>query len=227
MYSKQQNYKRCNLVDGPNCYSVSHYNQLKGSEYLKEIIDKVKSKGVHLTVDSVQKTLQTELHSFSNKYKLHQTQTFNIAPRIMMNLLMNFESFDQTTRERDIYMPQERTINFAVGSIKINFIGKLRLTSDRTNKVDSKKIITPKKDGPNQTFGVIEDKDLIIKFDKPVLIHYIYVRPHQQANLKEENKYKLFDLEITGFSKDKMVFRTTSSLIYQNDQWVLAFNNLD
>lgn len=76
-----------------------------------------------------------------------------------MNLLLNFESFDDTTTVRDVYMPEEKIVNFNVGYLKLNFKGKLRLTADRANKLHNK---INNSDSPSKTYGVIEGQGKII-----------------------------------------------------------------
>lgn len=74
----------------------------------------------------------------------------------MMNLLLNFESFDQTTAVRDVYMPEEKIVNFNVGYLKMNFKGKLRLTQDRDTTTNIQR--TRDLDNPARSYGVIEDR---------------------------------------------------------------------
>jgi hypothetical protein len=77
-------------------------------------------------------------------------EVFKFTPKIMMNLLLNFESFDQTTTNKDVYMQEEKVVHFNVGYIKLTFLGKLRLTQEKKTKSS--------KEGPFKTYGVIEDQ---------------------------------------------------------------------
>jgi hypothetical protein len=130
----------------------------------------------------------------------------------MMNLLLNFESFDIQTATKDVYMPEERVINFNVGFIKINFLGKLRLTQER-NKAVSKKAI--KNEPPLATYGIIEDRDLYIKFDKPVVIKQLFMRPHKEP----EDKFKLVELNINGYLHEHPEFSHKFHINYNNREW--------
>jgi hypothetical protein len=85
------------------------------------------------------------------------SEVFKFAPKIMMNLLLNFESFDEVTAVRDVYMPEERVVNFNIGYLKLNFKGKLRLTVDK----ERSGIIKASMDSPSKTFGVVEEKGKI------------------------------------------------------------------
>ena len=76
-------------------------------------------------------------------------EVFKFTPKIMMNLLLNFESFDKTTAERDVYMQEEKVVHFNVGYIKLTFAGKLRLTQEKKSTG---------KETPSKTYGVVEEK---------------------------------------------------------------------
>ncbi len=131
-----------------------------------------------------------------------------------MNLLLNFESFDQTTKVRDVYMPEEKIINFNVGYLKLNFKGKLRLTQEKEKVIKSNK---PIESGPSGTYGVIEDRDLFIKFDKPVMIKHFYIRPHFATT---ETKYKNFEMTAIGYKNERESFVQRMYLIPNNREWV-------
>ena len=62
---------------------------------------------------------------------------------------MTFESYDEQTVSKDIYMPAEKVINFNISFMKIEFIGKLRLTQANPGKLNSERL-------PQRTYGVIE-----------------------------------------------------------------------
>jgi hypothetical protein len=135
-----------------------------------------------------------------------------------MNLLLNFESFDQTTKVRDVYMPEEKIINFNVGYLKLNFKGKLRLTIEKENLI--KTVNRNVETGPTGTYGVIEERDLLIKFDKPVLIKYLYIRPHFST---KENKYKNYEMNVVGYLNEQVVFSTKMYIMPNNREWVNLF----
>jgi hypothetical protein len=128
----------------------------------------------------------------------------------MMNLLLNFESFDQTTEYKDVYMPEEKVINFNVGFLKLNFLGKLRLTQDRETNKKGNKIKVVDSDGPSTTYGVIEDRDLYIKFDKPVVVKYLYIRPHSEP----KDKIQTIDANIFGYLNEEIQFTQRHHLTY-------------
>jgi hypothetical protein len=71
--------------------------------------------------------------------------------------------------------------------------------------------------GPAATYGVIEDRDLFIKFDKPVVVKYLYIRPHF-SNL--ENKYKNYEMNLVGYKNEREVMNTRMHLMANNREWV-------
>lgn len=96
--------------------------------------------------------LKTNLEKFQTTNKVIKTTQFKLAPKVMMNLLLNFESFDPQTIIRDTYMPEEKIVNFNVGYMKINFKGKLRLSHEKESSYDNP---------PAKTFGIIEERGKI------------------------------------------------------------------
>lgn len=167
-----------------------------------------------INIDNVSTSLTKELKLFKEKHKASLSEVFKFSPKILMNLLLNFESFDQTTKVRDVYMPEEKIINFNVGYLKLNFRGKLRLTQDKEKIMKSGKTGD---NGPTGTYGVIEDRDLYIKFDKPVIIKYLYIRPHFSTI---ENKYKNYEMTLDGYRNEKEVMHTKMYLMPNNREWV-------
>lgn len=165
-------------------------------------------------IESLSAVLEKELNKFKRKHKNSISSPYKLAPKIMMNLLLNFESFDQTTKTKDVYMPEERLVNFNVGYLKLNFKGKLRLTADRDGNLVE---FVHSTDGPQNSYGVIEDRDLFIKIDKPVLLKYLYVRPHLKD---QEMRYKMKEIEITGYKNEHLVFSTKTHMMIGSKNWV-------
>jgi hypothetical protein len=93
--------------------------------------------------------LKVHLEKFKKLNKAAKTTQFKLAPKVMMNLLLNFESFDPQTMVKDVYMPEEKIVNFNVGYLKMNFKGKLRLSFDKATSYDNP---------PAKTYGIIEER---------------------------------------------------------------------
>jgi hypothetical protein len=215
LFQKQIDKKTCSMSEGPNCFQLSNIGDLTYSDYLKKIIERLESANASISVKDLLTILKQELTKFKEKNKSSLSEVFKFKPKIMMNLLLNFESFDQTTKTKDVYMPDERVINFNVGYLKLNFKGKLRLTADR----DRNRMALGEKipDGPKDSYGIIEDRDLIIKFDKPVIIKHFFIRPHRGVH-EETDIYIGPPAKIVGYRYDIEI--VTSNLNIANYQWV-------
>ena len=61
------------------------------------------------------------------------------------------------------------------------------------------------------------NKDLELKFDKPVVIKYFYIRPHLKT--KEEENLKQIDFEIVGYFNETPVY-VFKSKIDKSKKWV-------
>jgi len=213
LYKKQNENKACSIKDGPNCYQLDSADDVIDNEYLAKAMKKLKYNTDVISVEIVANYLNKELQKFKEKYKASMNEVFKFTPKIMMNLLLNFESFDQTTKHKDVYMPEEKIVNFNVGYIKLNFKGKLRLTQDKDNMMKSG---AKNVDGyPAATYGVIEDRDLFIKFDKPVIIKHLYIRPHYT----KETKYRTQEMSVVGYKNEQVVFSTKMHLVANNRDW--------
>ena len=101
-----------------------------------------------------------DLYIAKNKKSINQT--FNINPKIQLNLLLNFESYDFSTQYEDLYFPEEKLIKFNIGYLKLMIKGgKLRITQERENGKAK-----PHNRGmePYGAFSIVED-DGKLKFD--------------------------------------------------------------
>ena len=107
---------------------------------------------MNLNLENVHLRLATELKKFNSKNKSSNENT-KFTPKIIMNLLLNFESYDQTTAVKDTYMPEEKIVQFNIAFIKLTFKGKLRITADRENK-DPVDLNNP----PFRSYGVVEER---------------------------------------------------------------------
>ena len=127
-------------------------------------MDTIRNLTVNSTIppklETVLTKLTTNLENFKKRSKASKSTQFKLSPRVMMNLLLNFESYDPQTMIKDIYMPEEKIVNFNVGYLKFNFKGKLRLSHDKSSSYDNP---------PAKTYGIIEERGTIY-----ILIRSLY-----------------------------------------------------
>lgn len=209
--------RSCSLADGPNCFQVSNFKEIEDNEYLLEVLEKMKIEKVNISLETLYKRLNQELTKFKEKHKRSLNEVFKFKPKIMMNLLLNFESYDQTTKDHDFYMPEEKVIQFQVGFLKINFRGKLRLTQKKRNEEITSDIKSGL-DTPSKTYGVVEE-DLTILFDKPVYVKYMYTRQHKSEDQLDD--IKSGNNIIVGYINGKERFH--QSMVKNSDKWVNLF----
>jgi len=179
-----------------------------------EVLEKMKLEKVNISLETLYKRLNQELTKFKEKHKPSLKEVFKFKPKIMMNLLLNFESYDQSTKDHDVYMPEEKVIQFQVGFLKMNFRGKLRLTQKKRNE----EITSDVKSGidtPSKTYGVVEE-DLTILFDKPVYVKYMYTRQHKSED--PLNDIIVGKNIIVGYINGKERFH--QSMVKNTDKWV-------
>jgi len=173
--------------------------------------------GIAINVENVLTKLESKLAVFKEKYKLNKSETFKVAPKLMMNLLMTFESYDEQVVNKDMYMPEEKVINFNVGFLKLQFKGVFRITMDRMDKTKTKK--QPMKEGePNLAYGVVEKKDLYFRIDKPILLKHFFIRPNQEYH--RDSKTKGIEINVIGLRNDVKVFENKKILNRDSRDWV-------
>lgn len=115
-----------------------------------------------------------------------------------MSLLLSFESYDEKTRDGDIYAPETIDTPFELGRITLTIYGKLRL-SQKDSKIFEQPIIT-KEDLPKNTYAYAESKKVIIKFNLKSSVTSLYIKKNKynQSNktfflygYKNDNRYTI------------------------------------
>ena len=92
-----------------------------------------------------------------NKENISKSPYGNLKPQILLKLLLNFETFDTLTIEKDVNMPSEKVINFGVAFIKINIHGRMIVSQDRKRE---RARIKYSNDYPKGAFGVVIKKSM-------------------------------------------------------------------
>lgn len=131
---------------------------INGEEYLQSSgLIKALAKDLSPPYMNNLEVIKERLKELKNQYFKNNhgsiSQVFSVSPKIQMNLLFNFESYEVVTKSEDIYLAEEKVVSFNVGKIKMNFRGKLRITQERK---DGKPIPYNKAKSPYSTYGVIE-----------------------------------------------------------------------
>lgn len=133
LFSKQIKEKECLPTQGPHCFFINGKEYLSNSGLVETLSKDLDGKPTSSKIE----TLISRMESLKDKYLKANSQSinqvFSISPKVQMNLLMNFESYEIATQIEDVYMTEEKIVKFNIGHLKINFTGKLRITQPRTN----------------------------------------------------------------------------------------------
>lgn len=106
------------------------------------------------------------------------------------------ESFDEITNKQDTFMPSEMVVPYNNFYLILNFVGKIRLTSDHSAQESD--------DIPSLTYGVVEETDIEIRFNRPLLMIHIYVRKPKDNDNNSNGNEGFFNL--TGYIKTQIVY---------------------
>ena len=155
IFQQQLHKNQCTSNQGPNCYLLTGEQYLEEQEIVKSVIEDLNKEQTATNFSNILIKLSAIRNTFNSKNKGHKTEIFSVAPKIMMNLLLNFESFDPTTVTSDQFMPEEKVISFNVGYLKLTFKGTLRITQDRIN---GRGVKIDKNSPPNGAYGVVEKR---------------------------------------------------------------------
>ena len=183
------------------------------SDIVEDVVKLLKKYGLTISVENVLTKLETRLQNFRDKYKITKSEVFKVAPKVLMNLLMTFESYDTQVKNKDMYMPEEKVINFNVGFLKLQFQGTLRITMDRN---DTK--ATKKEDGPSLAYSVVDNTDLVFKVDKPFILKYFYIRPNVEYH--KNSSLKAVQFSVIGMKNGVKIFEAKKIANKDSREWV-------
>ena len=184
----QKKNNKCTIEDGPSCYYIkskdenlisSELNSLyKDKELFKqETNEKIYSK-IKAATKSIQgkdvKEIEEEIYSFDTPY--------------MVSLYLTFESYDEKTKDNDIYAPETIDNEYESGRLTLTISGKLRLSQKNAEKYESKLLVNLREEGPKKTYAYVESKEVIFKFSSKSIINSLYIKKNRY-NLKNKNFY--------------------------------------
>ena len=210
-FEKQQPIKKCSAKDGPECFFLSNYNK-DYREPLYNIRPEIRIPD-YLSIRTIKDSLLDSTDIIKKKAKSTLNKPYNLNSVTQMALLLNFESFDVKTKNKDMIAPSEIITNFELGYIKLTLYGKLLLTYN--NKIQSVKNIESLEDKyniPSGTYGIIQSEKLIIKFDKPMFFNSLFIKKNKDNRSKQP-------FEVYGEFKGK-TFLIGSENNAEYDKWI-------
>ena len=184
----QKKNNKCTIEDGPSCYYIKSKDENLISSELKSLYkdkelfkqetnEKIYSK-IKAATKSIQgkdvKEIEEEIYSFDTPY--------------MVSLYLTFESYDEKTKDNDIYAPETIDNEYESGRLTLTISGKLRLSQKNAEKYESKLLVNLREEGPKKTYAYVESKEVIFKFSSKSSINYLYIKKNRY-NLKNKNFY--------------------------------------
>lgn len=136
MFKKQISENKCTIAQGPSCFLLEGESYFENTELINEIINDIESKhnGKHINMPFIISNLERLKSSYLKRNDNKVNQTFQVSPKIQLNLLLNFESYDINTQYQDAFMPEEKVIKFNISELKLRTRGgKMRITQERVN----------------------------------------------------------------------------------------------
>ena len=193
--------KGCSLEQGPNCFFLSSVNPNENFTNSK------------MTINNALNKYKSQITKTKKKNTNEHGSNINLDQKMELRLLLTFESYDQLTKEKDIYMPEELNTEYEKGNIHLKFKGKLKLTQKNQIKnkesetADSKKEVLP--DGP---YGIIEGEQVIVEFDNPSYVKSLYIK--KNMDFKSQTK----DFTLVGFKDGNNIILGTKKNV-PHDKW--------
>ncbi len=193
--------KGCSLEQGPNCFFLSSVNPSENFTNSK------------MTINNALNKYKSQIAKTKKKNTNEHGSNINLDQKMELRLLLTFESYDQLTKEKDIYMPEELNTEYEKGNIHLKFKGKLRLTqknqikNKESDTMDNNKEILP--DGP---YGIIEGEQVIVEFDNPSYVKSLYIK--KNMDFKSQTK----DFTLVGFKDGNNIILGTKKNV-PHDKW--------
>lgn len=184
-FIKQKKSNKCSIEEGPNCFyikgkneqelqkdlnTIFHDKDLSVKESPEEIFSKLKanSKLINNKEDDI---IDEDVYSFDSPY--------------VMSLQLTFESFDEMTKNGDIYSPETIDTPYDIGRITLTIVGKLRLSQKNAEQFEIPGEIRMKEDRPRGTYAFVESKEVFVKFNSKSTFVSLYIKKN---SFNKDNK---------------------------------------
>ena len=211
-FIKQKKSNKCSIEEGPNCFyikgkneqelqkdlnTIFHDNDLSVKESPEEIFSKLKanSKLINNKEDDI---IDEDVYSFDSPY--------------VMSLQLTFESFDEMTKNGDIYSPETIDTPYDIGRITLTIVGKLRLSQKNAEQFGIPGEIRMKEDRPRGTYAFVESKEVFVKFNSKSTFVSLYIKKN---GFNKDNK----PFFLYGYKNGKKKLITKVQNVPSN-QWI-------
>ena len=184
----QKKNNKCSIEDGPSCYYIKSKaeniisSELKELYPDKELFKKESNEKIYSKIKASTKLIQ------GKDVKEIEEEIYSFDTPYMVSLYLTFESYDEKTKDNDIYAPETIDNQYETGRLTLTISGKLRLSQKNAEKYESKLVVNLREEGPKKTYAYVESKEVIFKFSSKSSINYLYIKKNRY-NLKNKNFY--------------------------------------
>ncbi len=182
---KQKKVNKCSIEDGPNCIFIESKNKEEIAKELKniypdsDIFFKEEPENILLKLKESAKLIN------SQEKESIEEDVFSFDSPYEMSLYLTFESYDEITKNGDIYAPETIDTQYDVGRLTLTILGKLRLSQKNAKIYENPYPKSIKDEGPKNTYAFVESKEVIIKFSSKSSISSVYIKKN---NYNKDNK---------------------------------------
>ena len=141
----------------------------------------------NITIYNVKRQLLLKTLEYSNEFQNFKKNKNELNP-LNIGFILTFESYDEETKKKNIYLYKEKVLNYKYTKLIINFIGKVILTYAKEDYTKS----FFDKDYPKGTYGIIESDYFEVLFNIPMTLEYLYIRNHKYNGVSRKIYIQFF-----------------------------------
>ena len=184
-FIKQKKSNKCSIDDGPNCFYIKGKNE---QELYKDLNNYFNDNDLSVkeSPEQIFSKLKSNSKLINNKEdELIDEEVFSFDSPYVMSLQLTFESFDEITKNGDIYSPETIDTPYDLGRITLTIIGKLRLSQKNVKQFEYPGEIIMKEERPRGTYAFVESKEVLVKFNSKSTFVSVYIKKN---SFNKDNK---------------------------------------
>ena len=173
---RQKTENKCTIDDGPNCIFINGKNK---TDISKELSNIYPENDIFLkeTPENILMQLKQSCKLINEKEtESIEDKVYSFDSPFVMSLYLTFESYDEITKNGDVYAPESIDTPYDVGRLTLTIMGKLRLSQKNAKQFENPTPKSPKDEGPKGTYAYVESKEVIIKFNSKSSISFVYIK---------------------------------------------------
>jgi len=175
-FIKQKKSNKCSIEEGPNCFYIKSKNEQELQKDLNTIFHD-KDLSVKESPEEIFSKLKANSKLINNKEDdIIDEDVYSFDSPYVMSLQLTFESFDEMTKNGDIYSPETIDTPYDIGRITLTIVGKLRLSQKNAEQFEIPGEIRMKEDRPRGTYAFVESKEVFVKFNSKSTFVSLYIK---------------------------------------------------